>query len=138
MKLDIKSIIILVLLAVSLIFGLMWFWKSDDVAKNNIKQLKNEMKELEAQKVIIEKNIEVWHFKFDSLEIISNDLYNKNLKLEQMVLKAEENARKSKVELIKVKSRVDIKKGKIEEFKRNPSDRTGDDLLNSIKNKTKQ
>ena len=59
MKLDIKSIIILVLLAVSLIFGLMWFWKSDDVAKNNIKQLKNEMKELEAQKVIIEKNIEV-------------------------------------------------------------------------------
>jgi len=138
MKLDIKSIIILVLLAVSLIFGLMWFWKSDDVAKNNIKQLKNEMKELEAQKVIIEKNIEIRHFKFDSLEIISNDLYNKNLKLEQMVLKAEENARKSKVELIKVKSRVDIKKGKIEEFKRNPSDRTGDDLLNSIKNKTKQ
>jgi hypothetical protein len=116
----------------------MWFWKRDDVAKNNIKQLKNEMKELESQKVIIEKNIEIWHFKFDSLEIISSDLYNKNLKLEQMVLKAEENARKSKSELIKVKSRVDIKKGKIEEFKRNPSDRTGDDLLKSIKNKTKQ
>jgi len=50
MKFDIKTILILILLAASTIFGLKWFFSGNDASKEKIKQLEAEYKKLEQDK----------------------------------------------------------------------------------------
>jgi Tfp pilus assembly protein PilO len=138
MKVDIKNILILILIIFSIIAGYMWFIKGDSASKERIKQLEEEFKKLERQKDSINISINKWKVKFDSLSLRGEELAKINFKLESDVKKAETDASISKANLDKLRNDISVTKKKIDELKNNPTKRTGDDLLNSIKNKTKK
>jgi chromosome segregation ATPase len=138
MKVDIKKILILALIIFSIISGYKWFIGGDSVSKERVKQLEEEFKKLEIKKDSLTKSINKWKAKFDSLSVKGEELSKINAKLEIDVKKAESDANKSKNDLSKIKIDMLDTKKKIEHLKKNPINRTGDDLLNSIKNKTKK
>lgn len=137
MKLDVKSILVIALLGLTLIFGYKWFFNKDAGSTERLNQLEKEYKELEARKLELDKKIEVFKTKYDSLELVDNKLKNKLLKSESETRKAEIESRKSLVELEKSKREMNNLYKKIEQYKDSPANRIDDDLLESIKNKTK-
>lgn len=137
MKLDIKSILILILLGLTLIFGLKWFWSGDDASKQRVKELEKQFTELESQKKALDLEINSWRAKSDSLKKLDLKLQSELAKQEALTKKAEADAQKSKANLDKIRHDLEETKHKIEEIKNHPPNRTGDALLESLKNKTK-
>ena len=137
MKYDIKTIIILVLLGFTIILGYKWYFSGDDVSKEKVKQLERENKKLESDKKNSDIEINKWKVKFTDL-----DITDKKLKLEvsKSIKDAKDaliKANKSKLDLDNLQKRLNETRRKIEEFEKNPPNRTGDALLESIKNRTK-
>lgn len=130
MKTDFKSIIILVLLIMCLIFGYIWFWIGGKTYRDNIKGLEKEKTELVKERKQLNKDI-------DSLKIVNQELIKKDEKLTLDIKKRDVEIRKHKEEssrLIKelneLKQKIKDTQSKIEEIQKNPIKRTGDDLLN--------
>ena len=138
MKLDIKSILILVLLGLTLLFGYNWFFGGNKESKQRVKQLEQEFKQLESQKKLVDLEIANWVSKYDSLKKIDIKLQGELIKQEAETKKAEIEAQKSKSNLDKLKKDIIETQNKIKDFKNNPPNRTGDALLESLKNKTRQ
>ena len=137
MKLDIKSILILVFLGISIFFGLKWFWSGDSASKERVKQLEKEYKLLEDQKKAVHLEIVSWRAKSDSLKKLDLKLQADIAKQELLTKKAESDAQKSKANLDKIRHDLVETQHKIDEIKNHPPNRTGDALLESLKNKTK-
>ncbi len=137
MKLDFKSILILILLGFSLFFGYNWYFKGDDVSKEKLNQLQERYDEIEKEKKESNKRLEDNAFVIDSLMLVDSLNSKKIALLESNVKKAEDKANESAGKLSAVQKELIATRKKIEELKENPPNRTGDDLLNSIKNKTK-
>jgi peptidoglycan hydrolase CwlO-like protein len=129
-------IIISVLFVIGLIFGLMWFLGSDSGSKERIKQFEEKIGSLEKEKQTNEKNIEYWKKRFSDLQKTQDSLNATIGKLEKELASAEAAAAVSKTRLETIKKELIATRKKIEEFKKNPPNRTGDSLLESIKNKT--
>lgn len=137
MKFDIKNTIILILLIVAIFFGYRWFIESDSGSKERVKQLEKDFAEMEIKKKLTDLEINKWKSKFDTLQKEGDILKQENDKLESDTKKAEADAIKAKSNLDKLRLEMIKTKNKIEQLKKNPIRRTGDDLLQSIKNKTK-
>ena len=137
MKLDIKSILILILLGFTLLFGFKWFFSGDKASKERVKQLEQQFKELEAQKKVVDLEIITWRAKSDSLKQLDVKLQAEIAKQELLTKKAEAEANRSKANLDKMRHDLAETQRKIEEIKNHPPNRTGDALLESLKNKTK-
>jgi hypothetical protein len=137
MKFDIKNTIILILIIVTIFFGYKWFISGDSGSNERVKQLEKEFAELESRKKLADLEINKWRCKFDTLQKEGDILKQENIKLEAETKKAEQEANKSKSNLNKLRLEMIETKNKIEQLKKNPIKRTGDDLLQSIKNKTK-
>lgn len=137
MKLDIKSILILILLGFTLLFGFKWFFSGDKASKERVKQLEQQFKELEAQKKVVDLEIITWRAKSDSLKQLDVKLQAEIAKQESLTKKAEAEANRSKANLDKMRHDLAETQRKIEEIKNHPPNRTGDALLESLKNKTK-
>jgi chromosome segregation ATPase len=137
MKLDIKSILILVLLGLTILFGFKWFFSGDGSSKERVKQLEQEFKNLESQKKSVDLEIINWKEKLDSLIQLDIKLQDELSKQEAKTKIAEIEANKSKVNLAKLKRDLEETQRKIDDFKNNPPNRTGDALLESLKNKVK-
>jgi len=137
MKLDTKSILILALLGLSLFFGLKWFWSGDSASKERVKQLEQEFKQLESQKKVVDLEIIAWKAKSDSLRLLDAKLQKEIENQEMLTRKAEQEAKNSRSNLEKMKKELAETRQKIDEIKSNPPNRTGDALLESLKNKTK-
>ena len=138
MKIDFKSILILILLAFALFFGYKWYFTDTSDYKNKLKELQKEYQLLEESKK--ENNLLIEKYKFELDSIMVQDSLNaiRMSELESKVFDAEKNAAKSKKEFDKLQKQLEETRKKIEEFKKNPPNRTGDALLESIKNKTKK
>jgi predicted nucleic acid-binding Zn-ribbon protein len=138
MKIDFKSILILILLAFALFFGYKWYFTDTSDYKNKLKELQKEYQLLEESKK--ENNLLIEKYKFELDSIMVQDSLNaiRISELESKVFDAEKNAAKSKKEFDKLQKQLEETRKKIEEFKKNPPNRTGDALLESIKNKTKK
>jgi chromosome segregation ATPase len=137
MKLDIKSILILILLGLTLLFGFKWFFSGDKSSKERVKQLEQQFKELESLKKSVDLEIITWRKKTDSLKNLSIKLQYELVEQESLTKKAESEAIKSKSNLDKLRSDLAETQNKIREIKNNPPNRTGNALLESLKNKTK-
>jgi vacuolar-type H+-ATPase subunit I/STV1 len=137
MELDFKSILILILLGLTLIFGYKWYFTDNSDYKNQIKELEENYQLLEKEKV--ENNLIIQKYKIELDSIMIQDSLNviKIYELESKVFEAEKQADESKKRFNELQKELKETRNKIEEFKKNPPNRTGDDLLNSIKNKTK-
>ena len=128
--------IISILLIISLVFGLMWFLGSDSGSKERIRQLENNIAALEKKKQISEKNIAYWIKRFSNLQKRQDSINLVIGRLEKEAITAEANANISKNKLETLKKELASTRKKIEDFKKNPPNRTGNSLLESIKNKT--
>lgn len=128
--------IISILLIISLVFGLMWFLGSDSGSKERIHQLENNIAALEKKKQISEKNIAYWIKRFSNLQERQDSITLVIGRLEKEAITAETNANISKNKLETLKKELASTRKKIEDFKKNPPNRTGNSLLESIKNKT--
>lgn len=136
-KLDFKTILIIILLSLTIFFGLKWYFQRDNGSKERINQLEQKVEQLEKQKKEIDKQLLVWKNKFDSL-VVENKKLEKDLYLQSEKTRiAELNANKSMQSLNKMRILIEESRKKIEELKNNPPNRTGDILLESLKNKTK-
>lgn len=135
MKLDIKSILILVLLAGCLIFGYMWYFKSDNY-KKELKELRAENEKIGQERDSINKNLKKLEIEFDKLKIREQALQQKIDSLQIEIDKSKQSANRTKAELDRIRQKLAETRRKIKEFRDNPPNRTGDDLLNSIKIKT--
>lgn len=128
--------IISILLIISLVFGLMWFLGSDSGSKERIHQLENNIAALEKKKQISEKNIAYWIKRFSNLQKRQDSINLVIGRLAKEAITAEANANISKNKLETLKKELASTRKKIEDFKKNPPNRTGNSLLESIKNKT--
>lgn len=137
MKLDIKTIIILVLLGFTIILGYKWYFSGDEVSKDKVKQLEIENKKLESDKKNSDIEIAKWKVKFTDLDITDKKLTLEVSKSIKDANDAKIKANKSKLDLDNLQKSLNITRQKIEEFEKNPPNRTGDALLESIKNRTK-
>ena len=92
---------------------------------------------LENQKKAVDLEIATWKEKSDSLKKLDIKLQAELAKQEAQTRKAEIEANKSKANLDKLRGDLAETQHKIEEIKNHPPNRTGDALLESLKNKTK-
>lgn len=138
MKLDLKSILILIFFGLSILFGYKWYFSGDKASKERVKQLEKEFNDLEKQKKLVDLEILSWQAKSDSLRNVDDRLKSELAKQEKLTKEAEMEVKKSKANLDKIKKDLEETKKKIEEIRNNPPNRTGDALLESLKNKTKR
>ncbi len=134
---DIKTILIIIFLVGSLFFGYQWYFQGNDGSKERVKELEKKFQQLEEQKKVVDIEITKWQKEFDSLKIKDEEKAKQLIKLSQDTRNAEAKANKSKAELDKLRLHLLEIQKKIEEFKKHPSNRQGDALLESIKNETK-
>ena len=130
-------ILIGTLLLISLIFGYKWFYGGNSASQERVKQLEAQFKELEEKKKASDEKIKYWETQFASLQAKSDSLKAEIDALEKQAQTAEADAKKSKAKFEALSKELAETRHKIEEFKKNPPNRTGDLLLESLKNKTK-
>ena len=135
-KLDIKTILILILLLASTVFGLMWFFSGSDASKEKVKQLEAEYKKLENDKKSADAKILVWQGKFNAADAKDKKLEMEVTKSKADAKLAEERAKKSKVDLDKVQNGIAENRKEIEALKKNPPVLTDDELLEALIKKT--
>lgn len=138
MKLDIKSILIIVLLGFTLIFGYNWYFDTNNsVYKKELKELRDSNKVLQNQRDSINYKIKV--LELDLLNLVKNEniLNGKIESLNIEIEAAKANANKNKTELNKLKKKLIETRKNIADLKQTPHNRTGDDLINSLKNNLK-
>jgi len=135
MKLDLKSIVILILTI--FVIGLSTnYFLSGDNHKKEIKKLESENKKIQDEKKIIDQNIQRLQreFKIKDEEINKLIEIEKNLqiKIKQKDLEVE----KAKQDLNKVNVELEKTRIKIRELEKNPVYKNGDNLLKSLREKT--
>ena len=136
MKFDLKTILILVLLAASTVFGLMWFFGGSDASKEKVKQLEAEYKKLEEDKKVADAKILVWQGKFKVADAKDKQLAIAVTKSKADAKLAQEKAKKSKADLDKVQGGITENRKEIEALKKNPPVLTDDELLKALIKKT--
>lgn len=133
-----KNIIILVLLLASLIFGYISLFRGDKLYEYKVEELKKENEALMKQKLAIDEENKTLKLEFSNLKTKEAELLNDINLRDSEIAKSKENANRSKRELEKFKAEIEKTRGKIDSLKSHPANRTGEDLLNSIKLKTQK
>jgi hypothetical protein len=136
MKFDLKTILILVLLVISTVFGLMWFFGGNDASKEKVKQLEQEYEKLEKEKTLVDANILLLQSKYNTLDIKDKKLEIEIKKSKSDTKLAEEKARKSKLDLDKVQDGITNNRKEIERLRKNPPVLTDEELLDALIKKT--
>jgi len=131
-KLDFKTIIILVLLLMSTIFGLMWFFGGNDASKQKVKELEAEFKKLEKDKEAADVKIAQWQTKYKEADAKDAELEIQVAKLKSDYKIAEQKANKSKIELDKVQGGISENRKEIEHLKKNPPTLSDEQLLEAL------
>lgn len=129
----VKMIVYVVVPIVILIFGYSVFYRD---TSSELKKLKDEYSKLDSAKKQADVEIFKWKNKSDSLLKIDNELSTKVTALEVKANRAEEESNKSKENLNKIKINLSKSRDNIKKLEETPFNRTGDDLITSLKNKT--
>jgi peptidoglycan hydrolase CwlO-like protein len=134
-----KKNIAIIILSLILIGGFVYF------TQFSTKKYEEKILELEAKRVVLIQER-------DSLDAVADSLHGEYVRLRELDEKAEKEIQKKDRLIADLKSRSarsqqnldQLKQGmretqeKIESVKRNPANRTGEDLLESLKNKTQR
>lgn len=133
---NIKDILILILLGLSLVFAWTTFFGGDSLYKHKVKELEADNKRLQEERKSIDAKILVIQAKFDSLSIEDKKLQGIITLKDAEIDKNKKSAARSKAELDTIRKRLEETRKQIEEAKTNPPNREGQDLINSLKIKT--
>lgn len=128
---------IFVLLLLCFIFGYMWFFRTNKTLKTDINNLKTENVILEKEKDALDKQLIDYKQKYDSLVVLDNVLIKEYVELQKYTTALEKNAHKTENSLDILKNQISETRKEIEYLKEHPANRIGDNLVNSLKNKTK-
>jgi chromosome segregation ATPase len=131
-KFDLKTILIIILLLVSMVFGSMWFFGGSDASKEKIKQLETEFKKLEKDKVAADSEIADWKSKYEDADKKDKQLELEVSRLKSAAKAAEDKAKKSKHDLDKLQSGISENRREIEYLKKNPPILSDDELLEAL------
>jgi chromosome segregation ATPase len=134
---DFKSIFLIILTLLIILLGFNYF-KSDSDYKNKVKSLKEENKKLKKSRDSLSKNILILEKEFKLLKEDGDSLLLKISSLDNEILDYKTKVGKSENELTHLRKKLLETNNKIKDLKNNPPNRVGDDLINSIKNKTQK
>lgn len=136
MKLDIKSWLIIILLGAFLIFFGLWYFGNTDY-KNRNKILESENKKIEMSRDSLKRANEVLETSFTSSQKDIDNLKSRQKQIETDLEKARQYSSYLNTQLGKQQKDLDDTKKKIEDLKKNPLKRENNDLINSLKEKLK-
>jgi chromosome segregation ATPase len=114
-----------------------WYLSNDKEAEDRMKKLETEYKDLQSKKDSSDIKISTWKSKFDSIRGQDVILKQQADLLARQTYAAEVSAAKSKAQLEIEKSKAAAIKADIDKFEKDPPNRTGNDLIQSLKNKLK-
>lgn len=132
MKIDLKNILICVLMILSIYFGYSWVMSKTD-SKITVEKLQDEYVRLFLKKKSNDDSIIKIQNEFSKLKQIESELRIENLRLLRDLQIAEKNANLSKSGLDKLKKDLDESRSKIDYMIKNPTYKTDEHLLESIR-----
>lgn len=140
MNLDAKSILIIILLIASLFLGYRWYFdnSSNSDYKKQVNKLREENKKLKMGRDSLSLNINKLEDDFKKIKESEDSLLVSIEISRNKIIELKKSVNASSNELGRLRKEVYEINKKIEEFNDNPPNRLGDDLINSIKNKTKR
>lgn len=137
MKLEIKDWIIIILIGFSIFFAYKWLIDGDKFLKKENERLETQITKVQSERDSIKNIIENLEKDF---KLIESKIHVKEMLVDSLngeILKTKTDLTKSKKDLEKEKQKLIEINRKIKELKSIPVKRTGNDLLESIKQKTK-
>lgn len=137
-NLDFKTITIFVLLTLLMGVGYNWYFKADKDYKKQVQILKDENKKIQKTRDSLSIDIQNLEKEFDIIKSNEETLLLKIETLDVEISDSKNKANRTKSELDKIRKELLETNNKIKDLKNNPPNRTGDDLINSIKNKTQR
>ena len=135
-NLDIKSILILILFGVSILFFGMWFFRGSDM-KNQVKNLENQVKQIEVYRDSLKNANRLLEIDFNRIQ---NDIIDKDSKIKEIeskLIKIKQELMSANGKVLENQKRLDEIKKKISDLEKNPINRIDQDLINSLKEKLK-
>lgn len=135
LNLDLKSIIILVLLGVSIVFFGMWFFRGSD--KDKVRDMENQIKLIQNQRDSLKNVNNILAIDFLKIQKEINDRDSLIKMIEIKLSDAEKRLNSANSKLSDTEKRLKRSKKMVEELEKNPIKRDGDDLINSLKEKLK-
>lgn len=133
---DPKTIAIAVLVLLVLIFGATTFFKKDSLYKYKLEELQKVYDAEHNKRDSLDRELDKVRSEFAALKVKEKQLAANVARLDQDIASAKSDANRSKEELDRAKTSLEETRKKIADLKSNPPNRTGDDLLNSLKLKT--
>lgn len=135
---DIKNILIGILLICTIIFGTKTFFTSDKLYKEKLKQIELANEKLKKERITIDLKINTLKIEYSKLKDHETKLNKEITNRDFEIAKNKATAARSQAELAKFKQDLIETQNKIKLLKDNPPNRTGEDLLNSLKIKTQK
>lgn len=136
-KLDLKSIIIIILFIIAGVFYTQAMLSGNE-HKEQIKKLEKENKVIEKEKKEVQKDFNKLLKKFEEDSIKLNKLQMEFSELEEDLEKVNNRLESKIKEASKYQKQLKELQNKINDFEQNPPNREGKELLNSIQEKTKK
>lgn len=136
LQLDLKSILILFLLGICIIFFSLWFLKGSGY-KKEYKKLELEFKRLQETRDSLEKVNFNLKKDFEKIQADINIRDKRIKEVEEELEKTKKDLTKANGELSKNKKDLEETRRKIEKLKKEPIKREDQDLINSLKEKLK-
>lgn len=133
---DPKNITIIVLVALVLIFGATTFFKKDSLYKYKLEELQKVYATEHSRRDSLDQELVKVRAEFTALKVREKQLAADVAKLDRDIASAKNDATRSREELDRTKTMLEETRKKISDLKSNPHNRTGEDLLNSLKLKT--
>ena len=130
---EIKDWLIVGLLILCLIFGYKTLTSGDSEYKRKVEELHLANEKLIKERASIDSTILEIDKRYKKLQFKDSILTIEISKRDKIIAANIAKANKSQAELSKIKSQMDLTRKKITELKKNPPNRTGDSLVNSLK-----
>lgn len=134
MKLDIKSILILVLFGFGIVFFALWYFKGDD-SKKKVKELEKKVNQIQTTRDSLTNINKTLKIAFTDAQVIIIERDNQIKKIESDLVKVKQDLNDAYAKVKAGQKALDETKKKIDELKKNPIKREDDVLLNSLKEK---
>jgi septal ring factor EnvC (AmiA/AmiB activator) len=133
---DPKNIIILVLFIGMMMFASIALLSNSSEYKQKLQELQTKNQALQNERVEIQKRVATLESEYELLKKKEAALLADIAKRDTEITNLKATAGRSRAELDKLKKDLQKTRSEIENHEKNPANRTGNDLLNSLKLKT--
>lgn len=136
MKLDLKSIVIIVL-TISVVGMMSSYFLFGDNHKREIKELEKKNQQIEKEKKDIDIDLNRLKNEYKLKDVLIKNLQDSAQILKEKLLQKDLEIKKANNDLDKFKKELDKTRKQIQFLESNPNYKNGDNLLNSLREKTK-